>query len=489
MKIYLQGLIVICSLLLFSCESVFSAENNFPLSSGGTIHTTISFDDSTGTVLQTSSVNSTSGQITNNLFGFSPITAEQLSQLDDLENQLGGTVPDGYNSWDEFKNAMVTKYLNGELPDGYSSWGEYYDSLLNNTVHLTAGSGSGGSKLPPPIYQKAQQALLTMPTAVQASGYMNQLNSYDEAFHNMDMQMMMPYKERIAYRFANKYAVADDYSMHLPTQYQPTIIYSSVSRRGAQKGMWMRPYVSTGSVNFNNGPKVYNTLYGVYVGGDSSIISLKHSDFQYSVYAGYNGSHQSFGTNDINTNGGLAGITGAWYGEKSFAAITINAGANNAELNTDFMRRDYPMFTAGVAGKAGYNFEFADGKFIIQPSYMMSYSFITPFEKGKVYGMDIQSKPMNVLNISPGLKFIGNVGKGWQPYAEARMVWNIFDKTDYSTALIDVPSISIKPYAQYGFGVQKLWGERSTGFVEVLLRSGGRNDVAFNVGYKCALGE
>ena len=131
------------------------------------------------------------------------------------------------------------------------------------------------------------------------------------------------------------------------------------------------------------------------------------------------------------------------------------------------MNKEYPMFATGVAAKAGYNFEFADGKFIIQPSYLMSYSFVTPFEKGTVAGMNIESKPLNALNISPGIKFIGNLGKGWQPYAEARMVWNLFNKTSYSTAMIDIPSISIKPYAQYGFGIQKLWGERSTGYIQL----------------------
>ena len=37
------------------------------------------------------------------------------------------------------------------------------------------------------------------------------------------------------------------------------------------------------------------------------------------------------------------------------------------------------MLMAGVAAKTGYNWELADGKFIVQPNYLMSYSFVNTF--------------------------------------------------------------------------------------------------------------
>ena len=422
--------------------------------------TVITFDDNTGGIINTST--STTSGSSSNLFSNLSLTPEQLQQLSAAQSQLQS----GQSSGNAVPQSVSSLINSGNI----------------NVVSLSQSPSVN------PMYKKSQEALMVMPTAIQVSGYMNQLNSYDEAFHNTDMLMMMSKKDRIAYKFANRYAFSDN-SGDYGHGYSPTIIYSQVKRSGADCGLWVRPYVSTGSTNFKNGFKVNNTLYGVYVGGDSSMKHLKNSDFQYSVYAGYNGSHESYGVNSSDSHGGLLGVTGTWYGENSFASLTVNAGANNAELQTQFMNRDYPMFTTGVAGKAGYNFEFADGKFIVQPSYMMSYSFVTPFEKGKVYGMKIDSKPLNVMNISPGIKLIGNFEHGWQPYAEARMVWNLFDKTDYSTALVDIPSISIKPYAQYGVGLQKLWGERSTGYIQFTMRSGGRNDIAFNAGYRYDFGD
>ena len=455
----------ISSIILISTNCGFGYE--YDPNTNPNIVTNIQYDDSTGAILNLSSVNQGTGVSS----GFAGLSTMSPSQLAALEEQLN----------------------NGPVPDGYDSWEEYEDSLLNtvslntsNTLTKGAGLQNFGAHVSP--FAKYQDALMVLPTALQTAGYANQLNSYDEAFHNMDMQMMLPYKQRMAYRFANQYALVDN-SEHLPSKYQPTIIYSHAQRIGGTNGAWFRPYVSTGSINFNNGPKAYSTLYGAFIGADSSIKHLKHSDFQYSIYVGYNGTHESYGHNSVDSNGGMLGLTGSWYGEKAFASLTVNAGATNAELHTQFMNKEYPMFATGIAAKTGYNFEFADGKFIIQPNYLMSYSFVTPFEKGSVAGFNIESKPLNALNISPGIKFIGNFDNGWQPYAEARMVWNLFNKTNYSTSIIDIPSISMKPYAQYGVGIQKLWGERSTGYIQFMMRSGGRNDVAFSLGYRYDLGD
>jgi len=485
------------AVLLISGSMSCYAENDYvgilnSTTQNPTMFTTIEYDDTTGAILNTNSP-SLLGIGGNNLLGApSGISPAEIAELQAFEQQLhNGPIPDGYSSWNEFRNAIITMYMNGEIPDGFDSWDDYKQYLLDranaaNNNNINNNPGTVNYKQTPQ-YRRYQDALAVMPVAAQTAGYINQLNSYDEAFQNMDMHMMMPYKDRIAYRFANKYALED--SEHVPQIYSPTIIYSHVARTGGEKGIWLRPYTSFGSINYKNGPKVDNNMFGVYMGGDSSMIHLKHSDFQYSIYAGYNNSFQKYGSNTNVSNGGLMGITGTWYGEKAYAGLTINAGASNNELSTAFMRKDYPMFTAGAAFKTGYNFELADGKFIIQPNYLMSYSFVTPFEKGSIAGMEIQSKPLNVVNISPGIKFVGNLKHGWQPYIEGRVMWSLFDKSDYSTALIDVPSISLKPYAQYGIGIQKVWGERSTGFAQFMMRSGGRNDVSFNFGYKCALGE
>ena len=69
------------------------------------------------------------------------------------------------------------------------------------------------------------------------------------------------------------------------------------------------------------------------------------------------------------------------------------------------------------------------------------------------------------------------------------MVWNIMDDTKFKANNVDLPQMSVKPYIQYGVGVQKRWGEKLTGFFQTMLRNGGRNGVALSLGFRYAIGK
>ena len=328
-------------------------------------------------------------------------------------------------------------------------------------------------------YDSYNPAVVASSVAAQFGGYLTQLNSYDEAFRNLDMKMLMTREERQAMKMANLYA-----STVTPTVYSPTYLPEK------DKAAWFRPYATFEKVGLKNGPKVENISYGSYFGGDSPMFSTKNGwDYQYSVYAGYNGSHQNYAGNSIYQNGGTLGATAIWYKNDFFTALTANVGAGVAEASTMYGSEDFPMLMTGVASKTGYNWELAKGKFIIQPSYLMSYSFVNTFDYTNAAGVRIDSNPLHAINITPGLKFIGNLKNGWQPYASVQMVWNIMDKTDFRANNVALPDMSVKPYVQYGVGIQKRWGERFTGFFQTMLRNGGRNGVALSLGFRWAIGK
>ena len=83
---------------------------------------------------------------------------------------------------------------------------------------------------------------------------------------------------------------------------------------------------------------------------------------------------------------------------------------------------------------------------------------------------------------------MGNVGKGWQPYASVGMVWNILNETNFTANNVRLPEMSIRPYVEYGIGLQKIWHDKCTGFVQAMLRNGGRNGIALTFGFKWAVG-
>ena len=378
---------------------------------------------------------------------------------------------------------ISSAYNNQNLLDGIEfNERNLITPIFKYNLKYTEDDTSGGflfSRGATKDYNSYNPAVVAAPVAAQFGGYLSQLNSYEQAFQNLDMKMLMTNEERKAMKFANRYA-----SEVQPKVFSPTYLPEKDSAG------WFRPYASFEKVGLKNATKVENISYGSYFGGDSQMYETKNGwDFQYSVYAGYNGSHQNYQGNSIYQNGGNLGATAIWYKKDFFTALTANVGAGVADASTMYGSEDFPMLMTGVASKTGYNWELAKGKFIIQPSYLMSYTFVNTFDYTNAAGVRIKSDPLNAINIAPGLKFIGNLKNGWQPYVGVQMVWNIMDKTDFKANNVALPDMSVKPYFQYGVGVQKRWGERFTGFLQAMIRNGGRNGIALSLGFRWTLGK
>ena len=206
------------------------------------------------------------------------------------------------------------------------------------------------------------------------------------------------------------------------------------------------------------------------------------------VYAGYNGSHQAYDGISIYQNGGTLGVVGMAYKGNFFTGLTANSGASVGEAQASFGQDNFTMLMAGIASKSGYNFEMADGRLIIQPNFMMSYSFVNTFDYYNAAGISISSDPLHAIHLEPGLKIIGNLKNGWQPYASVSMIWNIMDNTQFMANQVSLPELSVKPYVKYGVGVRKSWGERFTGFFQTYITNGGRNGVGLQLGLRMMLG-
>ena len=349
---------------------------------------------------------------------------------------------------------------------------QYAVSYNPNTGNL---SFAGGQL---PLDSRYNPAVLMPQVAAQIGGYLTQLQSYDDAFANMDMLMLLPKAEREAIHLKNRYAAADSNIVFTPTMIPEE-----------KTGTWFRPFSTFESVPLKNGPTVSNVAYGGMMGADSEIKHLKHGvDAVFSAYVGYNGSHQAAQGSSIYQNGGVLGGTAVFYKGNFFNGWTANIGASQAELTTPMAGKDdFTMLTAGVATKSGYNWELFNNKFIIQPNYMMSYTFVNTYDYYNNQGVRISSDPLNAIQIAPGIKFIGNLKNGWQPYINVQVVINLLDSTKFKANVVSMPEMSVKPFVVYGAGVQKRWGERFTGFAQAMFRSGGRNGVGFNLGLRWSI--
>ncbi|MBQ2645478.1 hypothetical protein IJG14_07920 [bacterium] len=398
-----------------------------------------------------------------NIFG-TPVANKFETTFVDEETLGNGALIGHVTSSVSTVDTGVYKYLVSYVDDGTTGKFKY---------NVNAGHNA---------YVSYNPAVFSSSVAMQGA-YLSQISNYDTALGNLDQTMLMTQEQRKALKYGNKYAANDETN---------PMVYSPLFSQNESNGIWFRPYVSFEKVQLENGPDVNNVMYGTLVGGDTEMIQIGESNWegQASVYVGYNGSHQTFDGNGIYQNGGLVGATAALYNGNFFTALTASVGAHVADIKTIYGNNDLTMLTAGLASKTGYNWELFNGKMILQPSWTMSYTFLNPFNNYNMgNGVRLENDAMHAIQLVPGLKIIGNLPKGWQPYLGVNMRWNIIDDTKVKASYLSLPETSVKPYIEYGLGLQKMIGDRFTGFGQAMFRGGGRSGVSFTFGFRWALGE
>lgn len=344
--------------------------------------------------------------------------------------------------------------------------------------YFTFARGSSGSS------DSYNPAVLPTSVATQAGGYTTQLQTFNYAFQHSDNFMAIPYLERVAIKNSNRYALS-------PTGDATDVgTFSPLLTKHQHNGFWLKPYASFENIPLKNGPKVGNINYGTLVGYDSEMKEIKHGiDRVLTGYIGYNGASQRYSGIDTNQNGGILGGTATFYKGNFFNATTLSAGASAGNTSTMYGSENYTMLLAGIGNKTGYNFEFKEGRVILQPSMLISYTFVNTFDYTNAAGLRIESDPLNAIQLAPGIKLIGNTKNGWQPYLGVSMVWNLLDKSKVTANDVRLPEMSIKPYVQYGLGVQKCFKEDTmTAYGQAMIHNGGRNGISLSAGLRWRVG-
>ena len=348
-------------------------------------------------------------------------------------------------------------------------------------------NGNGGTTITPSgnPSDAYNPSVLAPSVASQAGANATMNQTFNYAFQNSDNFMTIPYLERVAIKTANRYALS-------PTGDATDVgTFSPLFDANAEtSSAWVKPYASFENIPLKNGPKVSNITYGTLVGFDTPIKSIKHGwDRAWTGYIGYNGASQRFSGVDATQNGGLVGGTLTLYKGNFFNATTVSSGAIVGDNRTMYGTDNYTMLMAGVGNKTGYNFEFKEGKIIIQPSMLLSYTFVNTFDYTNAAGVKIKNDPLHAIQIAPGVKFIANTKNGWQPYIGVNMIWNLLDKSKVSANDVRLPEMSIKPYIQYGVGVQKRFKDRYMAFGQAMIQNGGRNGISLTAGFRWAIGK
>ena len=364
----------------------------------------------------------------------------------------------------------------------------FADEGLKDNAGTTAGymlftRGGAGSNSP----DSYNPAVLNGAVSTIAAGQATINETFKYVFEHADAFTQLPAVERMAQIKNDYYALSTDYNTNLDGLGG---LNGGLAPEFHNDGAWVRPYVTFESMNLKNGPDVDAITYGTLIGFDSDFEDFGHGWTGVTTgYVGYNGSQLSYSGNDTSMNGGLLGVTQTFYKGDFWTAITASAGASVGETSTMYGSEDFTSLLAGIGSKTGYNFEFKEGKYILQPIMFLSYTFVNTFDYTNAAGVKIESDPLHTIQLNPSVRFIANLKNGWQPYASVGMVWNLLNQTDTTANGISLPDMHVKPYVEYGIGVQKRWADKFTAFFQTMIRNGGRNGVALTGGFRWNLGK
>ncbi|MBQ9271891.1 MAG: hypothetical protein IJ218_06485 [Alphaproteobacteria bacterium] len=387
------------------------------------------------------------------------INNDKFLKIDDINIQ-------GKNAFltdKEYFIPFVSTDFHNENLLGHAQWTGNYDILTpiyKYNLKYAEDEQQGGFMLSrgnSKQYESYNPAVTVAPVAALVGGYLSQLNAYGEAFGGIDTK-------------------------NIYTENSQGLASGDIK---TSKSAWIRPYSAFEKVDLKHAPKIKNNMYGSYFGGSGVINGISNGwEYQDSIYAGYNTSRQKYDGNSIHQYGVMLGGLRAWYKNDFFVAATANIGANQAKAKTMYGKEDFYMLLAGAAAKTGYNWRPMSDKWIIQANYQMSYSFVNTFNYKNAAGVRIKQDPLHALNLAPGIKTIYNFASGWQPYIEAQMVWSLLNKTRFKAQNAELPEMSVKPYAQYGIGLQKSWQDKFSVYGQTMFRSGGRKGVDISAEFR-----
>jgi hypothetical protein len=139
--------------------------------------------------------------------------------------------------------------------------------------------------------------------------------------------------------------------------------------------LWIKAFGSKEDVDLEDYVTVKTTYYGAMIGVDWERQYSETFDATYGIFGSYIGGelkNDDYTNSKVTQNGAYLGVRANWYfGElsKFFVNGIIDYGFinNNSETRTE--TNDFNSQVIGLAARAGYNFEWANKSFTVQPSF------------------------------------------------------------------------------------------------------------------------
>ena len=299
------------------------------------------------------------------------------------------------------------------------------------------------------------------------ANYQNQLVVNNILFDHMQ-EVNLRYMT--AQKDSNKYAAA--YPQFAPYQYS--------MKNG---GLWFKAFGTFEKLSMSQNLNVNNNFYGGLVGADFPAIDLENGwTLMPTAYIAYTGAHQTFANMGMYQNGGQAGGMATFMKNDFIGSVLAYGGGYFNQMDVAGYSDDTGNWYAGTAAKAAYNFH-PTKHFVIQPTVLASYNLFGEQRWHTDFGdMSMRANMLNGINVAPGVNFIYG-RETWSIYATFQYFYNIMGYSNGRAGNVALENVDMRHgFLEYGIGATKTWKDRFSGYVQVVLRNGGRTGVGFQGG-------
>ncbi len=174
----------------------------------------------------------------------------------------------------------------------------------------------------------------------------------------------------------------------------------------------------------------------------------------------------------------------------SKAGLVINEDYTiNISGETTFSGNDkFDIWTASVSNKTGYEIDL--GEYTLKSALYASYMYINTENYTSKAGAKLKNHTKNVFEVTPEVKLAKDFGAGLEGYAKVAYTWNFYHGGKVTADDVLLPKMSVKPYVEYGVGLEKDWSEEEwnpkdiTSYAEINRHDGGRTGWDINAGLK-----
>ena len=176
---------------------------------------------------------------------------------------------------------------------------------------------------------------------------------------------------------------------------------------------------------------------------------------EWGMFGGYVGGTQENDYMEIHENGGYVGIYNGYNIREFYLSFAADAGAlyNRAEAKNT-ASDEFANLWIGASINTKYNIRLTD-EFTLQPGAYIGYTWIKSANYISVAGAMLDNNNFNMFEISPALRAIQHIGRGWYGTLGARYAFNLKSSGKAYANNVQLPDLDTKDFVEYGVGVEK----------------------------------